>query len=204
MSIFRVSDIDIQLILYLNPFVDFFNLLTVNKYYHHIITNHDLYDYFRKLVSYNKIHNYPKTNQYDKLFINACRSNNPLRFCLITNYKINIHAHLEEAFQSVCEKGYIDVAKWLIELGDDSKYGKIDIHAYCEEAFQRACRKGHINIAKWLMDMGPINIRATTDVAFRNACQNGHHELSSWLVTLCSSYHFTVTDENKIEYFIVD
>ena len=53
------------------------------------------------------------------------------------------------AFQYSCQYGYIEIAQWLIKLGESENYGEINIHAKNECAFQYSRENGHIEIAHW-------------------------------------------------------
>ena len=54
------------------------------------------------------------------------------------HFKTN-HSDEEIYFFNVCEFGYINLAKWLHQLG-------ADIHAEDEQAFQLTCENGHIEV----------------------------------------------------------
>jgi len=60
----------------------------------------------------------------------------------------------ERAFRWCRWKGHIELAKYLIHLGENVGYGKIDIHADDEYAFSNCCLYGHIEIAKFLIQLG--------------------------------------------------
>ena len=52
-----------------------------------------------------------------------------------------------------CYYGYLDLAKWLIELGSQNDFSLVNIHADREFAFKESCHNGHYNVAKWLIDL---------------------------------------------------
>ena len=68
---------------------------------------------------------------------------------LIRENKIDIHAASEYAFRCSCENGDIEMARWLIYLGESEGYNKIDIHVDDEDAFYLGCGSGNIEIARW-------------------------------------------------------
>lgn len=203
MSIFITPDIDTAMIFFVNPFCDFFNLILVNKYYHDFIIHHDLYHKMNELFhDYKKYHSC-EPYIYNEIFIIACRLNNPLRFYLIKNYKINIHCYYKEPFQTSCQYGHIDVAKWLIELGQLSNFTPIDIHCYDERAFRLSCQYGHLHIAKWLFELSnqsdntQINFRVDDDYIFKSCYMLNRINIIQWLATLCSKYQFVWDQHNN-------
>lgn len=210
MSLFIVTDIDKNIILFLNPFRDFFNLLLTNKYYYHFVINQNIYHNISKLLR-DLYNGYYRINipWYDHLFIVACSTNNPCRFDLLANYEIDIHAFNEEAFEASCGHGHLNVAKWLLKISLQSGYGRININENNERAFRWSCESGHIDVAKWLVKKSQklgfttINIRATGDYAFRYSGELGHFDVAKFLVTLCPAYDI-VEINGKIRYLIYD
>jgi translation initiation factor IF-1 len=79
------------------------------------------------------------------------------------------------AFQSSCRNGHIRVAKWLSLLD-------IDISADNHHAFRMSCANGHIDVAKWLYQFGGVDL--LIGYAFRLSCANGHIEVAKWLYEL--------------------
>lgn len=90
---------------------------------------------------------------------------------------VDIHTRDELAFISSCRRGYLDIAKWLYQLG-------VDIHAQNDRAFRVACSEDNLNVAKWLYQLGGVAIHAHDDFAFRVACYYGHDNVAEWLLQL--------------------
>jgi len=101
----------------------------------------------------------------------------------------DIHAIAnKKVFRWACKNGYLEVAKWLWQLGNEIS-SPINIHAHDEYAFRYACEKGHLEIAQWLHLLGnklssPIDIHAYNEHAFECACEKGHLEIAKWLYIL--------------------
>ena len=74
------------------------------------------------------------------------------------NPTLNIHAEYDYAFRLACQSGYLDIARWLIDLSKDTETfgGPIDIHACSDDAFLSAYYYyyGHLHIARWLIPFG--------------------------------------------------
>ena len=66
---------------------------------------------------------------------------------------IDIHAYDEGAFRISCVKGYLDVAKWLVDLGLGSKYGKINIHSDNDYIFRNISKENNLHKIKWIIDL---------------------------------------------------
>ena len=67
---------------------------------------------------------------------------------------INLHYNNERPFIIAGEKGYIYVAKLLIELGNKIE-SSIDVNINEDEAFRAACINGNFDIARWLIEISP-------------------------------------------------
>ncbi len=109
----------------------------------------------------------------------------------LINYEIKNTNILNEClrtrvFTNVCAHGYLDIVKYLIELGEQ-KYGKINIHYSNEEPFINACREGHYDIVKYLIELGEngygkIDIRH--GASFFSAIANGYNKIALYLIEL--------------------
>ena len=96
--------------------------------------------------------------------------------------KVDIN-DIEYHFRLCCEKGHIDIAKWIF-----ANY-TFDIHNYDNDefCFNIACEKGYVNMTKWLYEVNdtyPVDIHNENNYPFRISCENGHLELVKWLYTL--------------------
>ena len=121
------------------------NLTQINKYYNLIISQKDL------IKQWNIMKNIQDTLK--EIFIVTCRKGYiAYAKSLVARYKIDIHDEFESAFGFSCLNGDFEIAKWLIDLGNNYGYGKIDIHADLECAFGYSCQYGHNEIAKWLIE----------------------------------------------------
>jgi hypothetical protein len=94
-----------------------------------------------------------------------------------TNLDEFISLENETAFGLACQKGYLEIAKWLLELKPT-----IDISAQNNYAFRFACKYRQLHVAKWLIEINPdLNISADNDFAYRWSYQNRNFEISEWL-----------------------
>lgn len=116
-------------------------------------------------------------------FINTTRMNSRDIYFSLLSIKLN-------AFARCCQRGHLDVAKWLIQMSDSNDENKIDIHSDNEAAFRWSCKNGYMNVAKWLVELGEsdgqhrIKIHARNDDAFRWSCKKGYFDIAKWLVGL--------------------
>ena len=177
MNIFTICDIDDILLTHLNVINDYSSLILVNKYYHNKIINNKLYQLWIYLYDYDKKNKIKFIEKHESLFINACKINKLPKYLFLTFPDINIHAWDEAAFKRSCKFGHLEVAKWLIELGELS-HDPVNIHADYEYAFRQSCHNDHLEVAKWLVELGelsrdPINIHVEDEYSFRGSCQNG-------------------------------
>lgn len=157
MSIFNYKYVDKILLHHCSWDIDlYYALKCLNKYYYNIINIMDNYNSWILLLDHNKrVRDYPK-NFKNNLFINACEKGN-MEICnyLINKFNdIDIHTRNEHAFQLSCKNGYLEVAKWLIDLGMQKNFTPIDIHADDDLAFQWSCERNHLEVAKWLFCFG--------------------------------------------------
>lgn len=189
MSIFAIRDIDDILLSFCDIMDDFIIINQLNKYYKQLIIKNILFKSWTELRVFdreNKIYDLTKNNS---LFINACDTNNLMCKYLSKKYiDIDIHANNEYAFQLSCQNGDLDLAQYLVDLGQKSN-SLINIHEDNELAFRWSCQNGHLNIAEWLINLGqksnsPINIHVADENPFRFSCKNGHLHIAQWLIDL--------------------
>lgn len=94
---------------------------------------------------------------YDKynLFEIVCDIGNlKIAQLLLDTFKdIDIHSGWERPFRMACYAGHIDVAKWIVKIGETT-YGRIDIHIMEDTPLRAAVNQGHFDIALWLIEIG--------------------------------------------------
>jgi ankyrin repeat protein len=195
-----IADLDDLIISFLE-LQDAVSLMKINVNYHNKIKCMKLICEWNSL-KYNR-------DTIDVIFHNAC-SKNYLTYTksLIFRYhlKIDIHANNEGAFRWSCCDGHIDVAKFLIDLGENHGYYKINIHAHNEYAFRWSCINGHIDVAKFLIDLGEnygynkIDIHADNDYAFRQSCYNEHIEVANFLIDLGENHGYDKINIHEFNY----
>ena len=175
------------------------NLGCVNKYFYNLMSHQPIIKQW--LIIKKKQKNMYEKLSIDGIFLEIC-INNFLSYGMFIikeeKNKINIHIFNEQAFKWSCEKGHIEINRWLIQLGESGDYGKkINIHSNHEHAFRLSCFNGHIEIAQWLIQLGEsgnygkINIHADNDFAFKGSCINGHIEIAQWLIHLGESGNYS-------------
>lgn len=101
-------------------------------------------------------------------FFKACQNDSiDIAKFLYFKHKIDIHFNDEYAFYLSCVNNHLEIAEWLIELGEIN-HSPINIHVDNEKIFKECWRNIlHCkDIINWLIELGnridsPINIRAT-------------------------------------------
>lgn len=138
-------------------------------------------------------------------FINSCIDGQlGVAKVLLKQYQsVDIHSANELAFGTACSKNHMDMAKWLIYLGENG-YGAIDIHSSNEFAFNYSCINGHLNVAEWLIYLGEngygrINIHALNNKAIRTSYNKGHIHIVEWLIDLSKNHGYGEFPENLIQ-----
>lgn len=118
---------------------------------------------------------------------------------LIDRYKINIHFNEEAAFIWSCQKGHLEIAQWLVDLGEKCGYGHIDICTCNYLAFNLSFYCYQPIICKWLIDLGEKHGYSKIDIhaAFNNHhtilnfdYKNGHNDLLKWLIDLGENHGY--------------
>jgi len=191
--IFPVTEIEFQILGYLDPLIDFKQLSLVSKYYHEVVVDDKMYTALKKFCLDKPEINF-KTNKLKEeeiIFILACENNHLLvakyllhKYNQPQNIIINIHCNDELAFILACANGHLQVAKWLYYSGKQID-SPINIHAENEHAFVQACTNNHLEVAKWLYCSGvesnsPINIHAENEYPFGAICENGLVKKDIW------------------------
>lgn len=130
-------------------------------------------------------------NSLEDIFGDVCENNQIETVKWLTSLKqINIHVCDDYPFLISCNRGNIEIAKWLYYIDEkcDIKSGFID-----------SCENGHLEIAMWLYSLGNINNINKGHRAFINSCRNGHLEVSKWLYSLGGiNVHFKSNEALKI------
>jgi len=190
--IFPVAEMENYIFGFLDPFVDFKKLFLVNKYYHGVIINTNIYIELKNFrLNKPKItFSIDNLKKEEILFILACQNNYLLvaKYLLHEYTTINIHAENEYAFRLVCAEGHLKVAMWLYDMAIGLN-SPINIHEYNDCAFMWACSNGHLEIAMWLYNLdlkmnSSIDIHANNELAFGWACSKNHLQVAKWLYDL--------------------
>ena len=104
--------------------------------------------------------------------------------------------YFESIFNIVCEKGYLEFAKWLLII-------KPDIYFLNKNqcAFRIACENGRLKIAQWLLEIKPdINISYNFEYIFRYVCKNGHFNIVKYLLDVKPDIKISIYDEYAFRY----
>ena len=160
------------------------NLMRINNYYYGKIKNKTL------IKEWNHCKNQYSSLCVNDIFLETCE-NGYISYArsLLKRHEIYIHDHGEAAFRYACDKGHIEIAKWLIDLGENHGYGRINIHDRNEITFELACVYGHMKLAEWLIDLGEnhgygkINIHVGNDYIYR-CIENKHPIIAEWFINL--------------------
>ena len=99
-------------------------------------------------------------------------------------YKKLDQSKLNEALINACNKGHLDVVKYL--LTSDELKEHADIHAYNGSGFKRACEFGHLDVVKYLLTSDELkehtDIHAENDYGFKHAFWYGHLDVVKYLI----------------------
>ena len=113
-------DID-PLIVSLIELPELVKLGCINNYFYKITSNQIIVTQWR--IIKNKYGE--KTN--NEIFIKVCEEGFLLYgMFILQKYNINIDAINELAFRYCCRNGHLEMARWLISLGESKNYGKIN------------------------------------------------------------------------------
>ncbi|PIK60415.1 putative ankyrin repeat and KH domain-containing protein mask [Apostichopus japonicus] len=111
----------------------------------------------------------------------AAREGHEEMVALLLAQNADINAQTEEtqetALTLACCGGFLEVAKFLIEVEADIELG-------CSTPLMEASQEGQVELVKFLLSKG-ANVHATTatgDTALTYACENGHTEVASYLL----------------------
>ncbi|XP_033643957.1 ankyrin repeat domain-containing protein 17-like isoform X1 [Asterias rubens] len=111
----------------------------------------------------------------------AAREGHEEMVALLLAKGANINAQTEEtqetALTLACCGGFLDVAKFLIDVEADIELG-------CSTPLMEAAQEGHVELVKFLLSKN-ANVRAITatgDTALTYACENGHTDVADVLL----------------------
>ena len=184
------KDIDLYFIdlLYDANEIDTLKLISlINKKYNLIIKNK-----LEKFYEFYENDAYIKNINY--IFLKSCAFGE-IKICkyLIKKDSDTIIKHGEyiykNAFGISCEKGHIEIAKWIYSLNTIKLDDIISSLGY-------SCVKGHLEIVKWLYSLYMTNERVKTKVNKKNidinriievCCINGHLEIINWFYSIYES-----------------
>ena len=86
----------------------------------------------------------------------------------------DIHAEHEAALNDACQSSQLEIVKLLVESGSD-------IHIGGDFPLRSAVDTGHLEIVRYLVESG-ANVNAYNDMALNMACQNNHLTIVKYLV----------------------
>ena len=163
-----VPDID-QIIVSMTELPALVNLGCVNKYFYKLVLGQPI---IKQWLTIKNMHE--KKKSIYETFIEVC-GKGFLSYAMFfaKENKININADNEYPFRWICANGHIEMANWLIQLGESEEYKRINIHTNDECAFRWNCVNGHIEMARWLIQLGEsgeynrINIHAVDEYAYQ-------------------------------------
>jgi ankyrin repeat protein len=113
---------------------------------------------------------------------------------------IDLSTNDEEIFLTVCRRGYLDIAQWVVEVNPHT-----NISAREDYSFIYACRVGNLQLAQWLLHISQkqtpdgkttptIDISSGEEDAFCFACECGHLEVAQWLLQIKPTIDVSVSD----------
>ena len=145
-------------------------------------------------------------------FIGA--SSNFVRNEIIEDKKIDIHADEEGAFGWACRNGHLEVAQWLLQLGQNvagatSLRSAHDVRTsgisfYKSIGTDERSELSVSEVALATQFYLNIDIHARNDEAFRHACEYGRINIAQWLSTLCEDYLIVMDNDKIVKWLIKD
>jgi ankyrin repeat protein len=152
-----------------------------NKYIYKLFKNETLWKE-RLFKFYSEI--YPEPGQsWKNLYLNLV-------------YLLKKHNYNKEniSFQNACERGHLDVVKYLINFSNKG-FGSIDPASDENYAIGLACQYGHINVVKYLIGLPKnynINPAGYNNYAIRYASACGHLSVVKYLTGLPKEYGISI------------
>lgn len=195
--LFPILEIEQMILEWLDPFLEYKNLILLNHYFYELITNDLVYlelkEFLHNRKKFASIRFFLRSFLLEEiLFLRICKKGY-LRLAK-RMYKIhpdiNIHVFGDFIFQKSCQYGHLHIIKFLLSLEETS--GKINIHNNCELAFIWSCEEGHLEVAQFLYEIGryDINIHADHNAAFLKSTENKHLDVVMWLASLDEDYRY--------------
>ena len=104
---------------------------------------------------------------------------------IISVFKTPINI-FEVAFRLACEKGYLDIAQWLLQIKPEIDWSR---PAGLTHSLFISCVYGHLHLAQWLYQLynKPDEISVNINIVFIYTCSNGHLEVAKWLLSVFPS-----------------
>lgn len=104
----------------------------------------------------------------------------------------DIHTDAEYGFRLACQKGNLEVIKWLSTSQEllDQGHSFVNIHDFWCDGFQKACMEGRLEVVRFLTTSEELVEAGHTLVdlqewgvqGFTTACVNGHLEVAQFLI----------------------
>jgi len=122
-------------------------------------------------------------NTHDFLFrlseeFNHAALNNKLDVMrIIRNFNQNITIKYNDIIQNSCQKGYVDIIRFLYDINRD-----IDFSFKDQKFFHTACEYGFLDIVEFILDVrNDIDIFNCKNKAIKDACINNHSNVLQFL-----------------------
>lgn len=127
---------------------------------------------------------------------NACRCENLNMIMWL--YSLNIFDITYEdniIFRTVCERGFLKIAKWIYSLG------KFNLDSnMIEKTFSQTCGNGKLELAKWYYSV--LESYCNRQYAFSQCCMWDNFETGQWLVSLNKNNDPKNIDLTNGNYFV--
>ena len=144
----------------------------------HILTNHPAFATHNLEILFKKACN----KGLEKIVITL------LAFSKSNNKIINHNVNNDYGFFWACQRGKLNLAKYLYSLGN------VNVNnTYNGSAFNIACAENHLELAKWLYSLGDIYLHSGLSEGFIISCLKNHHDIYRWMWLIA---------ENNEQYFI--
>lgn len=145
------------------------------------IINNNIYDRtkIKNLQLPQEYHKFSPCYMKNTSIICAC-NNGSLEIAKFLHYELEI-TNIKTAFSYSCSKGFLDIAKWILDMNNDEIFDNInEMHL----AFTSSCINNHLHIAKWLLHINKTPIQSsdiTRDGTFLWSLQSGNFDVCNWL-----------------------